>query len=79
MWPDSDYRADDLRSVAALIELLRAAIGPGESVELYPVWDGEEGKGPKGVVQWSLEQLAPETCFFNEQFMHVVHGRRGAV
>jgi len=72
MWEASPDRADDLRSVSALLQLLRAALDAGEPVELYPVWDGEEGKAPKGVVQWSLEQLGPETFFFTEQFMHVV-------
>ena len=78
MWPDSDDRPDDLRSVSALIQLLRAALGAGQPVELYPVWDGDEAKAPKGVVHWSLEQLAPETFFFNEQFMHVVRPADGA-
>jgi hypothetical protein len=72
MLADSDDRTADLRSVSALIELLRVALGPGQAVELYPVWDGDEAKAPKGVVQWSLEQLAPETFFFNEQFMYIV-------
>lgn len=72
MWPDSNDRPDDLRSVSALIQLLRAALDAGEPIELYPVWDGDEAAAPKGVVQWSLERLAPETLFFNQQFMHVV-------
>ena len=72
MWAESADRADDLRSVSALIQLLRAALDAGQPVELYPVWDGDEGKAPKSVVQWSLEQLDPETFFFNEQFMYVV-------
>ena len=68
MWADSDDRADDLRSVSALIVLLRTALEAGqpvEPVELYPVWDGDEDGAPKGVVQWSLEHLAPDTFFFN--------------
>ena len=36
MWSDSDERGADVRSMRALIELLRAAIKPGELVELYP-------------------------------------------
>jgi hypothetical protein len=72
MWADSDDRTDDLRSVSALIQLLPAALDAGQPVELYPVWDGNEGVAPKGAIQWSLNQLAPATFFFNEQFMHVV-------
>ena len=78
MWADSDDRADDLRSVSAFIELLRTALDAGQPVELYPVWDGDEGEAPKGVIQWSLEHLAPDTFFFNEQFMHVIRRADGA-
>jgi hypothetical protein len=56
MWDDSDERAAKIRSMRALIELLRDVIKPRESVELYPVWDGNEGDPPKGRVGWSLEQ-----------------------
>ena len=69
IWADSNDRTDDLRSVSALIALLRTAMEAGLPVELYPVWDGDEGEAPKGVVQWSLEHLAPDKFFFNERFM----------
>ena len=72
MWPDSEERADDLRSVSALIQLVRTASRAGRNIALYPVWDGNEGEAPKGVVQWSLEQLVPETFFFTQQFMYVL-------
>jgi hypothetical protein len=72
MWADSGDRADDLRSVSALIGLLRGVLGAGQTVELYPVWDGEEGKVPKGVIHWALEELDPERFFFTERFIHVV-------
>jgi len=75
----SDDRAADLRSVRALIELVGQAATRSERVELYPVADGEESRQPKGIIVWQLEALDPERVFFNEQFMHVVHGRRGAV
>jgi len=69
MWADSDDRDEDLRRVSSLIQLLRAALDAGQPVEMYAVWDGDEGEAPKGVIQWSLEQLAAET-FFNQQFMY---------
>ena len=69
----SDDRVADLRSIRALIELLAKAAVHSERVELYPVADGEEGKPPKGVVEWHLRSLDPERLFFNERFMHVVH------
>ena len=68
MWSETDERANDIRSMRALIELLREVMRPGESVELYPVWNGNEGEAPKGRVEWSLERITPETSFFTEQF-----------
>jgi hypothetical protein len=74
---ESDDRVADLRSVRALIELLRQVVSRSDGVELYPVADGEELKAPKGVIEWELDSLAPERLFFNEQFMHVVQVRKG--
>jgi hypothetical protein len=75
---DSDTRAADLRSVAALLDLLRVAGTATDRIELYPVADGEESHPPRGRIDWQLEALAPDRFFFNERFMHVVHigGRR---
>lgn len=72
IWAQSEDRSSDLRSVEALIRLLRVALESRDAVELYPVSDGDEALGPKGVVEWFVEHLAPETFLFNEQFMHVV-------
>jgi len=72
MWSDSDEREADIRSMRALIELLRDVIKPGESVELYTVWDGNEGEAPKGRLGWSLERIAPDTSVFTEQFLYEV-------
>ncbi len=69
---ESDDRQADLRSVRALIELVREAAARSGSVELYPVWNGEESEAPKGVIEWQLSALVPEQFFFNERFMHVV-------
>ena len=70
---DSDNRAADLCSVAALLDLLRT-LGPAASPsELYPVADGDEANPPKGRIEWQLEALDPDRFFFNERFMHVVH------
>ena len=69
---DSDDRVSDLRSVRALLELIALSAQAGHRVELYPIADGDEGKPPKGVVQWRLDSLDPERFFFNEGFMHVV-------
>lgn len=75
---ESQDRAADLRSVRALIELIRQAAGHSSRVELYPVWDGDQSKPPKGVIDWQLDSLDAERLFFNERFLHVVHNRSGA-
>src|SRR5262245_38887147 len=73
LWSDSDdERKADIGSMRALIELLRNTMKPGESVELYPVWDGNEGDAPKGRVVWLLDGLAPDTSLFTEQFIYEV-------
>ena len=69
---DSDDREADLRSVRALLALLRRSTENGERVELYPVADGDELKPPKGVIEWRLDSLDPERFFFNEGFLHVL-------
>jgi hypothetical protein len=72
MWPEREERADDLRSVSALLRLLRAVPATGHPIKLYPVWNGDEDTAPKGVIEWALEELVPERFFFTEQFLHVV-------
>ncbi len=42
----------------------------------WPVWEGDEGRAPKGEVQWSLDGLHAERFFFHQQFMHVVRATR---
>lgn len=74
---DSDDRAADLRSVRALLDLLRQAVD-GSVVELYPVADGEQGLAPRGTVEWQLESLDPERFFFTERFMYRVRAGQPA-
>ena len=62
----------DRRSVDALLQLLRQLVARSGSVELYPVWNGEESLSPKGLIDWQLGALIPERFFFNERFMHIV-------
>ena len=45
-----DDRADDLASVRALLALIDDALADGEAVELLPVWVGDGGEKPLGVV-----------------------------
>jgi hypothetical protein len=68
----SDDRTADLRSVRALMNLMTRLLARTDSVELFPIADGDESKPPKGVIDWQLSGLDPERFFFNEHFMHVV-------
>jgi sulfatase modifying factor 1 len=74
---DSDDRAADLRSVEALLDLLRQALRDSGLVELYPIADGDEAKEPKGQLEWIHSELVAERLFFNEGFVHRVHGNAG--
>lgn len=76
---ESDDRAADLRSVRALIGLVAQAVERDGRVELYPVWDGEEGNPPKGVIELTQETLVADRFFFNERFMHVFPSSRPTV
>ncbi|HEY9467387.1 MAG TPA: hypothetical protein VIR54_30055 [Vicinamibacterales bacterium] len=72
IWDDHGDREDDLRSVGALLDLLRRIVERSSSVELYPVWDGDQALAPKGVIAWQAGTLVPERFFFNQRFMHIV-------
>ena len=65
-------RPADVRSVRALIDLVRLSTQGARVVELYPVGDGEEAQPPKGTIELQLGALNPERFFFNERFMHIV-------
>jgi hypothetical protein len=69
---DGQDRDDDLRSLDSLLGLVRAHVTATGEVQLYPVWDGEEGKPPKGVMNLGLGALDREFFFFNEQFFYRV-------
>jgi hypothetical protein len=69
---DGQDRAADLRSVDSLLSLVREHVKATGEVQLYPVWDGEEGQPPKGVINLGLGTLNRERFFFNEQFFYRV-------
>ena len=75
---DSDDRAADLRSVHALIGVIRTALEASDRVELFPIADGSEATAPKGVIEWQTDSIQAEHFFFNEQFMHIVRNGRAA-
>jgi hypothetical protein len=69
---DGQDREADLKSVDSLLALVREHVTATGEVQLYPVWDGEEGTPPKGVINLGVGALNRETFFFNEQFFYRV-------
>lgn len=69
---DDENREADLHSLQSLLILIREHVAAAGEVQLYPVWDGEEGNPPKGTIDLGLDALNPETFFFNEQFLYRV-------
>jgi hypothetical protein len=77
---DSDDRDADLRSVAALLDLLRQTLRDNALIELYPIGDGDESRPPKGHIEWPFSGLDANRLYFNEGFVHDVrdHSASGA-
>jgi len=69
---DGQDRQADLKSVELLLALVRDHVTATGEVQLYPVWDGEEGSPPKGEINLKLGGLNREKFFFNEQFFYRV-------
>ena len=69
---DGQDREADLKSVELLLALVREHVTATGEVQLYPVWDGEEGCPPKGEINLGLGALNREKFFFNEQFYYRV-------
>lgn len=65
-------READLRSIDSLLTLVREHVDTAGEVQLYPVWAGEEGSPPKGVITLALGGLHRERFFFHEQFFYRV-------
>ena len=69
MFRDDEERQLALRSVEALLTLVREYVIASGEVQLYSVWDGNEGLAPKGAIDVALDSLRRETFFLNEQFL----------
>ena len=74
---DGEDREDDLRSVESLLVLIREHVAATGEVQLYTVWDGEEGSPPKGVINMGLDSLNRETFLFTERFFYRVTTNSG--
>jgi hypothetical protein len=74
---DGQNRDADLESVDSLLSLVGEHVRATGEVQLYPVWDGEEGSAPKGVINLGLGALNRDRFFFNEQFFYRVTAEAG--
>jgi hypothetical protein len=75
LFDPGDERDADLRSVRALLTIIREHVTAFSAVELYPVWNGNEHLPPKGMIEVSVDSLDAETLLFTEQFFYrVVRG-----
>lgn len=69
---DGEDREADLKSVESLLTLVREHVAATGEVQLYPVWDGDEGKPPKDMINLGVGALHRESFFFTEQFFYRV-------
>ena len=69
---DAQHRELDLQSVRALLNLVREHVLDSGEIQLYPVWDGDEGLRPKGTIDLRLGALKPETFLLNQQFLYSI-------
>jgi len=65
-------RATEIASLRALILLVRSALAATGTVEIYPVWNNEEGDAVGGRVEARIDDLAPERFMFTEGFLYVL-------
>ena len=64
-----------LRTAGFLIELIHQQLAATEEIQMYPVWQGDEGLPPKGTIELAASSLDPQTFFFNERFFYRVRHR----
>ena len=67
-----DMSVEELLSINSLLDLIRPLVRSSGEIQLYPIWDLEEDKPPKGTIEWPFESLRADTLFFHEQFLHRV-------
>jgi hypothetical protein len=72
LFDPGDERDADLRSLQALLTIIRDHVTRIGGVELYPVWNGNEHLPPKGTIEISVDSMKPETFLFTEQFFYRV-------
>jgi hypothetical protein len=72
LFEPGNERDADLRSLQALLSIVRDHVSRFGGVELYPVWNGNEELPPKGTIEVSVDSVKAETFLFTEQFFYRV-------
>jgi hypothetical protein len=69
MFEDWGERDEEVENARGLLGLCAMSLETAASVEIYPVWDGDESLPPKGSVEKSLSELVPEQLVLTERFV----------
>jgi hypothetical protein len=78
MFDENPDREADLRSVEALLALIRRHMSESNEVQLYAVWAGEEAEPPKGTIELVSHDLLADRFLLNERFLHRITKHRPA-
>ena len=67
---DEEERQKDIRSMSALIDLLRTLTTTNETVEVLPAWYNNLGSAPRGRLRVDVTVLEPGKAFFNQDYIY---------
>ena len=70
MFTDSEDRRADLTSLKTLLPIIAEQVSATGSVELYPVWNGEEALPAKGLITVTANEVDANRFFFIERFLY---------
>lgn len=67
---NDEDRVRDLASVCKLLALIDQLLMQTSTVELFPVWAGDESEAAAGIVQVARHELKPETFLLTQHFLY---------
>jgi hypothetical protein len=73
MFDEREERAADLASIHELLAVLRNVLLKVRNCYLYPVWNGDESKAPKGLCHLHLSQMSEATFVLTERFFYHIY------
>jgi len=68
--PGNEDREADVQSLRALLAIVQKHVDRFGSVELYPVWSGNESLPPKERVELTVDSIDSQKFVFTEQFLY---------